>query len=79
MKNHQHSHQISHVTAAFILLVNEFWEVKDDLVFPRRGGSKDNEQEAGKRKDEGVGRDRRGGEVRERVQGGGCLHRKGSQ
>lgn len=52
MKNRQCSHQISHVTAAFILLVNGFWEVKDDLVFPRRGGSKDNEQEAGKRKDE---------------------------
>ena len=34
--------------------------MKDDLVFPRRGGSKDNEQEAGKRKDE-RGRERQKG------------------
>lgn len=47
VKNHRRSHQISHVTATFILLVNGFWDVKDDLAFPKRRGSKDNEKEAG--------------------------------
>lgn len=66
MKNRQRGHQISHVTATFILLVNRFWEVKDDLGFPRRGGSKENEKEAEGRRMKGVGRVRRGEEVRER-------------
>lgn len=45
VKNRQCSHQISHVTATFISLVNGLWEVKDDLVFPKRRGSQDNEKE----------------------------------
>lgn len=71
MKNRQRGHQINHVTATFILLVNRFWEVKDDLGFSRRRGSKDNEEEAEGGRRKGVGRDRRSGEVRERAQEGG--------
>lgn len=40
------------MTATFILLVNGFWGLKDDLVCSKRRGRKDNEKvaEAGKLK-----------------------------
>ena len=34
------------MTATFILLVNGFWELKDDLVFSKRRGREDNEKVA---------------------------------
>lgn len=56
VKNRQRSHQISHVTATFILLVNGLWEVKDDLGFPGRGGGQANEEEAAGGRMKGVER-----------------------
>lgn len=49
------------MTATFILLVNAFWEVKDDLVFPKRRGRKDNKN-LGEEDSKRVSRDRRNGE-----------------
>ena len=45
VKNHPCGHRISPMAATFILLVNGFLEVKDGLVFPKRRGVKDSEED----------------------------------
>lgn len=46
VKNRPRGRQISPMTATFILLVNGFWGLKDDLVCSKRRDRKDNEKGA---------------------------------